>query len=114
MPEETKSNVYPITTKLEVELKSNNLLGTLGQYALDYVGEYEHGSVDLSSLFTGGLKEWYETGSDGNGLSEEEKKWWDNNLLELISNAIGDFVLSESVQEGEEIVEHAPGVFEIK
>lgn len=93
MPDTNES--YPVTKKLQVELEQDNLMGTLGQYALDYIGEYEHGSVDLFTLYPETVTETWKA------MSEESDGAFERLLLQFAANVLHDYLLSVSVQEGE-------------
>lgn len=90
-----QDQVYPITAQLRQHLEQGHLLGTYGQYALDYIGEYEHGSVEIEELAPTRMRFYL---SQDRGLDIDEMAKW---LLEFASAVLVDYLMTVSVQEGE-------------
>lgn len=78
---------YPITAALRDQLGRDGLTGQ-GFNATDYIGEYEHGSVDIETLLPDAIKE--DVMSDDN----DEPVWQMNktDLIAFAANVLVDYL----------------------
>jgi hypothetical protein len=95
----TKSDVYPITSNLAHDLYLNKERLTLQKSGtqlandmVEYIGEYEHGTVDVSDLMDSYPLPEIELSADEDILDAQKvaiQKW----KLEFMAAVLGDFFL---------------------
>jgi hypothetical protein len=82
---------YPITEALREALDKDFLGDAYGVRALEYIGEYEHGSVDIETLVPRLLKRMTLDEADEGG--EEMHNEMEYDLLQFAANVLHDFLL---------------------
>lgn len=79
--------VYPVTAGLEKVLEEQvTKLTDLNDIASEYIGEYEHGSVDLFTLYPETVQESWKA------MSEESDGAFERLLLQFAANVLVDFI----------------------